>query len=228
MILVVIRALILYTLVLISIRLMGKSELAQMQPYELVITLMIAELAVLPMEDLDAPLIYGIVGICTLLFAQVTISFINMKSDRVRGFICGKPSILIKNGKINEKELRRLRININDLVEQLRSMDYPSMKDVEYAILETNGDLSVIPKPLKRNATVEDVKADTNDEGLPVTLIIDGKINYGNLRKAGLHKKWLDKELKKRKISNTKDILFCYVDCNNQIYIYKKNELKEN
>src|SRR6056297_2089962 len=140
MIIVFIRAILLYVFVLITIRIMGKGELAEMQPFELVIILMIAELAALPMEDLGTPLIDGFVAISTLLLLQLLISFITLKSEKARRFICGKPSILINKGKINEKEMKKLRININDLVEQLRAKDYPSVNDVEFAILETNGD----------------------------------------------------------------------------------------
>lgn len=222
MIIILVRTLILYIFVLISVRIMGKGELSEMQPFELVVTLMIAELAALPMEDTKLPLINGIIAILTILFVQITISFINLKSEKARRFICGKPSILIHKGVINEKELRRLRINMNDLIEQLRTKDYPVIKDVEYAILETSGDLSIIPKSNKRPPTVEDVKASPVYEGLPTSLIIDGKINYGNLKYLNLDESWLKEVLNQNNVDNINDVFFCSIDESKDIFIQKR------
>lgn len=222
MIIILVRTLILYIFVLISVRIMGKGELSEMQPFELVVTLMIAELAALPMEDTKLPLINGIIAILTILFVQITISFINLKSEKARRLICGKPSILIHKGVINEKELRRLRINMNDLIEQLRTKDYPVIKDVEYAILETSGDLSIIPKSNKRPPTVEDVKASPVYEGLPTSLIIDGKINYGNLKYLNLDEYWLKEVLKQNNVDNIEDVFFCSIDESKDIFIQKR------
>lgn len=223
MIIILVRTLILYIFVLISVRIMGKGELSEMQPFELVVTLMIAELAALPMEDTKLPLINGIIAILTILFVQITISFINLKSEKARRFICGKPSILIHKGVINEKELRRLRINMNDLIEQLRTKDYPVIKDVEYAILETSGDLSIIPKSNKRPPTVEDVKASPVYEGLPTSLIIDGKINYGNLKYVNLDESWLKEVLKQNNVDTIDDVFFCSIDESKDIFIQKRS-----
>ncbi|MFZ5968531.1 MAG: DUF421 domain-containing protein [Bacillota bacterium] len=224
MIIIFIRTLLLYIFVLISMRLMGKGELAEMQPFELVVTLMIAELAALPMENMGVPLLNGLIAISTLIFAQVVISFINMKSEKARGIICGKPSILIHKGKINEEELRRLRITINDLVEQVRSKDYPSISDVEFAILETNGDLSIIPKTSKKNVTIEDLQGKTSYEGLPISLIIDGHINYENLSKADKTEDWLMHQLNKNGINHPREVLFSYVDGSNNFFVQKKEK----
>ena len=224
MIIVFIRAILLYTAVLVSLRLMGKGELAEMQPYELVITLMMAELAALPMENVGAPLINGIVAIITLLFVQVLISYITLKSEKARGIICGKPSILINKGKINEKELKKLRININDLMEQIRAKDYPSMGDVEFAILETSGELSVIPKEGKRPVALEDLNIKKDDEGLPRSLIIDGHVKDDNLKDLDLTRDWLDKKLKGHGIKNPNEVLFAFIDSNKKINIQKKDE----
>lgn len=224
MIIIFLRAIILYIVVLIGMRLMGKGEVAEMQPFELVITLMIAELAILPMENLNTPLIHGIIAISTLILMQVFISYLNMKSEKARGIICGKPSILIEKGTINEKELRRLRINLNDLMEQLRGKDYPNLDDVEYAILETNGTLSVIPKTDKRPVTIEDLGLTPPYNGLPVSLIIDGHINQDNLIKIGHSAEWLKNQLLNHHIQDPKKILFCYVDANKHLYFHKKEE----
>ncbi|MTI71735.1 MAG: DUF421 domain-containing protein [Firmicutes bacterium] len=224
MITILIRAAILYGYVLFSMRLMGKGEIAEMQPFELVIMIMMAEAAALPMEDLGVPLLNGFIAISALLFLQIFISFINLKSEKARGFICGKPSILVNKGKINQRELNKLRININDLIEQMRSKDYPTLEDVEYVILETNGDLSVIPKENKRGVTIEDLYEKSNYEGLPITLIIDGKINHNNLKKASITEKWLLSRLKAKGSKNVEDILFCYIDENKELFIQKKDK----
>ncbi|CAH2213607.1 DUF421 domain-containing protein [Tepidibacter aestuarii] len=222
MIIILVRTLILYIFVLISVRIMGKGELSEMQPFELVVTLMIAELAALPMEDTKLPLINGIIAIFTISFAQITISFINLKSEKARTFICGKPSILINKGIINDRELKRLRINMNDLIEQLRIKDYPAIKDIEYAILETSGDLSIIPKPNKRPPTVEDLKVSPIYEGLPTSLIIDGKINYGNLKYLNLDESWLKHILKQNNIVTIEEVFFCSIDESKDIFVQKK------
>ncbi|WZL72429.1 DUF421 domain-containing protein [Clostridiaceae bacterium 35-E11] len=224
MLITLIRTLILYLLVLISMRLMGKAELAEMQPFQLVVTLMIAELAALPMEDTAIPLVNGVIAIMTLLFIQVLISFINLKSEKARGIICGKPSLLIHRGMINEKELKHLRITMNDLVEQLRTKDYPNISDVEFAILETNGDLSIIPKQNKRSATLEDLGIISSYEGLPISLIIDGHINDDNLQKIQLTRSWLKSQLKAKDVKDASEVLFCYVDANQKLYVQKKDK----
>lgn len=224
MLITLIRTLILYIVVLICMRLMGKGEVAEMQPFELVVMLMIAELAALPMGDTGIPLMNGIIAIIALVFAQVTISMINLKSEKVRSIICGKPSILIDHGQINEQELKRLRISLNDLVEQVRAKDYPSIADVEFAILETNGDLSVIPKANKRNVTLEDLHLEGSYEGLPISLIIDGHINKDNLKKAKVDMDWLLEQLSSHGINDPKDVLFSYVDATNHFYVQRKQQ----
>ncbi len=145
MILGIIRTLILFVMVVIGLRLMGKRQIGQLQPYELVIVIMLSALAAIPMENTGVPLFSGLFPIFTLIVAQVALSYISLKSERARGIICGTPSVLIENGKILEKELSRLRYNINDLLEQLRSKNTPNITDVEFAILESSGQLSVIP-----------------------------------------------------------------------------------
>lgn len=223
MIIILIRTLLLYIFVLFCLRLMGKGELSEMQPFELVIILMISELASLPMEDTAIPLINGFVSIIALLFIQVVISYINLKSEKARSIICGKPSILINNGNINEREMQRLRINMNDLLEQLRVKEYYNIADVEFAILETNGDLSVIPKANKQPVTLDDMHITPSYTGLPLSLVIDGHINEENLKKFNRSMSWLKSQLKAKGIQNTKEVLFCFVDTNSKIYIQKKD-----
>ncbi len=223
MLIILIRTLFIYIFVVFAIRLMGKGELSELQPFELVIMLMIAELAALSMENTGASIINNLVAIITLLFAQILISYINMKSEWARAIICGKPSMLVNHGKINMKELQRLRININDLVEQVREKDYASLRDVEFAILETNGELSIIPKSRKRPATLEDLGIKHPYESMPVSLIIDGHINYHNLEIINHNESWLLEELRSREIDNYKDVLFCFLDEHKDLYVQKKD-----
>ncbi|HHY05785.1 MAG TPA: DUF421 domain-containing protein, partial [Clostridia bacterium] len=131
-------------------RLMGKRQIGELQPFELVIAIMISELAAVPMADTEIPLLDGIIPILTLLLAQVSLAYLSLKNERARAVICGRPSILIEKGTIIESELRRLRINLNDLLEQLRVKNFTNIADIDYAILETNGQMSVIPKGTSR------------------------------------------------------------------------------
>ncbi len=222
MIIILIRTIILYLFVLLSLRIMGKTELSEMQPFQLVVLLMLSELATLPMEQTSLPLSNGIISITTLMFVQVILSYISMKSERARGIICGKPSILINKGTIEEKELRRLRMNINDLVEHLRTKNFPDIADVEFAILETNGDLSVIPKADKQPVTVGDIHKNPPYSGLPISLILDGHINKDNLKKANLTRDWLISQLKVQGVDSHKEVFFCYIDANKTLHIHKK------
>jgi len=219
-----IRTIILYILVVIAIRIMGKAELSELQPYELVIIIMISELASLSMEKVETPFINSIAAISTLVFLQIIISFITLKSEKARAIICGKPTILIENGKIIDTELKKLRININDLIEQLRIKNFSNIDDVEFAILETNGDLSVIPKASKKPLTPEDMNINVDKEYLPISIIIDGKINQGNLNKAPVDFNWVYKELKKRKIDDISEILYASIDQNKTFSVHLKNK----
>lgn len=222
MLVVFIRTLILFLIVVVVMRAMGKRQIGQLQPFELAVAIMISELAAVPMQDTGIPLVNGIVPIITLLVAQIILSLISLKSPKARNIICGKPNILIENGKINEVNLRKELYTMNDLLEQLRIKGTSNILDVEYAILETNGQLSIIPKSQKRPLTPEDIKIDTHYEGIPLDLVIDGDINYNNLKKANLDEKWLMKELNNWGITNTKDALFVSMDSSGKIYFQKK------
>ncbi len=218
-----VRVSILYILVLIIMRLMGKREIGQMQPFELVIAIMIADLASVPMSDVGIPITNGIIPILALLLFQLLISIINLKSIRLRKVICGKPSILIYRGKIDEKELKREKITINELQERLRQKDIFSIGDVEYAILETNGQISVIQKPEKRNTIPEDFNILPDYEGIPYDLVVDGKIMHENLQKIGRDYNWLEKEMKKFNIKPHEALVVTF-DGKSQIFCQKREE----
>ncbi len=222
MLIVFSRTIILFLLVMIVIRVMGKRQIGELQPFELVLTIMIAELATVPMEDKEIPLINGIIPILTLLLLQVLISYISLKSNALRGVISGSPSILIENGKVMEKELAKLRYNLTDLLEQLRLKNLPNISDVEYAILETSGQLSVIPKSQKRPVTPGDLSIDTKYEGFPLPLIMDGKLRKDNLQTMGVDLAWLKEELKKFGMQDFKEVFLASLDTKGELYFQKK------
>lgn len=228
MLILPIRAAILYLLVVLIVRIMGKHQIGQLQPYELVITILISELAAVPMQDTDIPLINGIIPILTLLFIQISLSYLSLKSETARRIICGGPSILIENGKINEKELTRLRYSLNDLLEQLRLKNFPNITDVEFAILETSGKLSVIPKSWKRPVSPDDLNIDTPYEGLPLTLIIDGVLKKENLAKADRDEQWLLTELGKSGLSHWKQVFIATLDTSGKLFIQTKRKKGDN
>ena len=221
-----IRVSILYILVLLIMRLMGKREIGQMQPFELVIAIMIADLASIPMADVGVPITNGIVPILALLLFQLIISKLNLKSIKLREIICGKPSILIYRGKIDEEQLNKEKITINELQERLRQKDIFSIGDVEYAILETNGEISVIQKPEKRNVIPEDLNILPDYEGIPYDLVIDGKIMQDNLKKIGKDINWLTKETKKFNIKPEEALIITY-DGKGQIFCQRKEKNKK-
>ena len=224
MLIVLVRTLILYFFVVVAVRIMGKRQIGQLQPFELVVTLMLSELAAIPMENPGIPLINGITPILTLLAAQVVLSYVSLKSDRARAAICGTPSVLVENGIIVESELKRLRYNLSDLMEQLRAKDVPNISDVEFAILETSGQLSVIPKSQRRPVIPEDLNLSTKHEGLPYTLILDGHIIDRNLNKIGRDITWLQQELNKFSISNPEEVLFACLDTEGKLFYQLKSE----
>ena len=178
-------------------RLMGKREIGQLQPFELAIAIMIADLASIPMTEIGIPIYYGIVPILGLLMMHMFISFLNMKSLKAREILCGRPSILIYRGRINEQELKKQRFTINELEERLRGNDVFNIGDVEYAILETSGQVTIIQKPGKRNVTPEDLNINPDYEGIPYDLVVDGKIMTENLKELGKNYKWLEKQTEK-------------------------------
>lgn len=206
------RTIILYSIVVLVMRMMGKRQIGQLEPYELVIAIMIAELAAIPMQDRGIPLFNGIIPIFILLFIQVVISFLAMKSLWFRSFMDGSPSIIIKNGKINQSELYNARFNLNELLEQLRINGYSNIADIEFAILETSGALSIVPKSQKRPVTPEDLQIETKYEGIPMPLILDGNIQDSNLSEINLDRHWLFSELNKFGINDPTEIYIASLD----------------
>ena len=221
------RAILLYIFVLIIMRLMGKREIGQLQPFGLAISIMIADLVTIPMADVGIPIFNGIIPILGLLLMHLLISILNIKSIKMREIICGKPRILIYRGKIDEEALRKERFTINELQERLRGNNVMNLADVEYAILETSGQVTVIQKPEKRNTIPEDFNIIPEYEGITYDLVVDGRVMYKNLEKIGKNYQWLQRELAKLKV-RPEDALIVLIDGKGEIFCQKKQKNRKN
>lgn len=212
MIIVLIRTIILYLIVVITMRLMGKKQIGQLQPFELATAIMISELASFPMQDTRLPLMHGVIPIVTLLILQVSTAVLQLKSETLRTLFCGKPSILIKNGLIDSNELKRQKFSLNDLMEELRLKGFYNIEDIYCAILETSGQLSIIPKTELTGVTKSDMNIKCSQDILPITLILDGKISKNNLKMIDKNESWLNNKLKKQNIKSSKDVFIAIID----------------
>ncbi len=213
MLIVCIRTFILYVVVLFALRIMGKSELSKMSTFQMVVLFMIAELASIPIDSPSSSLINGAVAIFTLLFLQVLLSYVSIKNEKFKNFINGRPSIIIDKGMINVKEMERLRITVNDLFEQLRIGNCPSITDVEYAVMESNGELSIIAK--------------SDQEKLPLVIISDGTIYEDNLAKAGIDHETLDRMIERKGIKDPDDVFVAFYDGSRTFHVYPNPEPKQ-
>lgn len=218
MLVIFIRSIILYIAVLISLRVMGKGEIAEMNCFDLVITLLIADVASTPMENNDIPMIYALAALTGLVFMQTLISILGIKARLVSRIVSGKPSILINKGKIDYNALKKEKITIDELLEQLRIQGYFNIKYVQYALLETDGGLSVVPTTTYNTTPSREYKH------LPISLIQDGKIIKNNLKLINEDETWLLNILKSHHIDNLKDVLICVLDEYDKIFIQKKYE----
>ncbi|WP_291583355.1 DUF421 domain-containing protein [Clostridium sp. UBA6640] len=224
MFILVIRTIILYSFLLIIMRLMGKRQLGQLEPFDLVTALMISELAALPMEDNRMPLISSMVPIATLVILQIITSIIQLKSEKARTLLNGEPSILIKDGEVDLTELRNQRFNLDDLLEELRLNGYFNLSDIHYAVLETNGSISIMPKEENTPITPKTLNLSVQEKPMPMIIINDGSINKQNLEKVGKNMKWVKKQLRKNNIESYEDV-FIGIVYDDEKFFY---QLKEN
>ena len=195
MILSYIRTILLYTVLILGIRLMGKRQIGQMEASEFVVTMLVANLASIPMQDGGIPLFSGLVPILTVLGMELVLSGLIMRSTKVRKLLCGKPVILMENGRILQENLRKTRVTLDELTSHLREKDVLDLRSVQYAILETDGNLSVFPFPKDRPAAAGEAGIRVREQSLPVTIITDGYFSPENLAKARRDKKWLQSTL---------------------------------
>lgn len=209
---IALRTLFFYSAVLFMMRIMGKREIGNLSPFDLVVSIMIAELAALPIENHDKPLIEGVLPLAILLTAEVALSYWSLKSEKVRAVVNGTPSIVVMKGVIIEEEMRRNRYNLNDLMVGLRSKGVVDLADVEFAVLEPPGTLSVIPLAEKRPVTPRDMNLSVSYEGLPVPLITDGRVHWDQVREAGYSQEQFMALLNQHGVSEAGAVLFAYMD----------------
>ena len=217
-----IRSIIIYFCVLVVVRLMGKRQIGEMQPFEFVITLIIADLACIPMAELSVPPVHGIVPILTLLIVHFFICVLARKSMLARYLLSGRPAIVISPRGINYNELKALNMNLDDLMELVRGCDTFCIEDIAYAILETNGKLCILKKAETEPVTREDLKVKVSQNTLPLNIIMDGKIMRENVTLAEIDDEFLNKCLKKANIKRIKDVLLMTLDRSGQVFIQGK------
>lgn len=221
----VIRTVILYYVIIFAIRLMGKRQIGDLQPSELVITILISEIAAIPIQDLDIPLIYGILATLTLVLLEMFTSFLAMKSLGLRKLFYGRSAIIIKDGIIDQKMLRKLRVTVPDLMEVLRNQEVFDMSQVAYAILETNGQMSVLLKTDYQTANVNDIKGIHEESSMPCLIVSDGKLMHEAIKSCKISKEEIRKRLDKCGIE-LKNVFLMTCDENGKVNIVEKEQTK--
>ncbi len=216
------RTVLFYIVLIIGVRLMGKRQIGQLEPSEFVVTMMVANLATIAMEDTDLPLHAGLIPIAAILALEWLFSALTLRSLRLRALLCGKPVILIENGNLLQQNLRNARITLDELTGHLREKDVLDLRSVQYAILETNGNLSVFPFPTERPATAGEAGIQTQRQHLPITVISDGRLLGDNLKTVGKDRAWLDQTLREKK-ANIASTWLLTVDGGGNVVFYPKN-----
>ncbi len=224
MFVVLIRTVVLYLFIIAGIRLLGKHQIGQLEPSELVLTLIIADLASVPMQDNGIPLLSGLIPIVVLLALSSIISVLCTKSIRFRALLCGRPSVVVHNGQVVEAELRKNRLTLDELMEELRIQGYAGFQSIKFALLETNGQLSVLPYAAEKPATAAQVGAAPQESGLPVVLVSDGRLLEHNLKGAGYEGTWLDKQLASHGLRSPRQAFLLTVDEGGNTYCVPKKE----
>lgn len=219
------RTLILYFLIMAGLRLMGKRQIGELEPSELVMTMMISDLATVPMQDFGIPLLAGVIPIFTLLALSLLLSQLSLISLRFRELICGTPTILIRNGQLQQSAMRKNRYTLDELLEELREQGYASISQVKYAVLENSGQLSVLPWAKEQPPTAAQLGLNVPDDvTLPVVIINDGRVLDRNLTACGRDRKWLEKTLKQQRLSHPKDVFLLTVDEQGETFCVKKEK----
>ena len=221
MILSYFRTIILHSVLIAVIRLMGKRQIGQMEASEFVVTMLVANLASIPMQDSGLPVLSGLIPIITVLGMELVISYLSLRSVRLRKFLCGKPVILIENGNILQQNLRKTRVNLDELTGLLREKDVLDLTTVQYAILETNGNLSVFPYPKDMPATAKDAGIQAKKQYMPLTIVSDGVLLTDNLKKAKKDPLWVQKILQ-QKGASLQDTWLLTVDGSDRVLFYRK------
>lgn len=216
------RTAVLYLVLILSIRMMGKRQIGQMEASEFVVTMLVANLASIPMQDAAIPLYSGLLPILIVLGMELTLSGLILRSVMIRRFFCGKPVILIDNGKVLLENLRRTRVTLDELTGHLRQKDVLDIQTVQFAILETDGSLSVFPFPGERPATAGEAGIAAKEQYLPITIVEDGYVSRENLQKAGKNCQWLDKILQQHRAKLPETLLLTVDEGNHVVFLRKE------
>ena len=217
------RTVLFHMVLIVTVRLLGKRQIGEMEPSEFVVTMLLANLATIPMEEPDRSILHGLVPIGLVIAAEMLMAFLMFRSIRVRRLLCGKPVILIENGRILEKNLRQTHVNLDELTMHLREQEIFDLSEVKFAILETNGQLSTLLYAKDRPASARDAGIKASETELPVTLISDGNLMRENMEIAKRDEAWIQKELQKRNC-RLDEVLLMTVDRAGKIYFVKKRE----
>lgn len=222
MLIALVRTVVLYLLIVVGIRLMGKRQVGELEPAELVLAMLLSDLASVPMQDFGIPLSYGAVPIVTLLCMTMILSILTVRSLRLRLLLCGRPSILVEKGHLLQKEMAKVRVSPDELMEELRLLGVTDLSCVKYAILETSGRLSAILYTNQNPVTPAQMDLSTDERGLPLTVVDNGTVYPDNLRRRGLDRRWLDGELKKRGLTSVHQVFLMTVDEQGGVYLCEK------
>ncbi len=220
---IVFRCVIMYLMVILAVRLMGKRQIGELQPSELVITILISELASMPIQDKNLTIFSAIVPIFALVGLELLTSLITLKFVGIRSFFFGRPLILIYKGQFRQEAMEKARVTIDDIMEVMRNDGIASLEEIDYAVLETNGQLSIIQRENKRALCADDMNIKVSKSaGLPHLLIMDGKLMNANIKECGVNEKWIQKQLKERKIKSSKDVFILMIDDERKLFLVPK------
>lgn len=223
-----IRTILMYFFVIFSLRLLGKRQIGELEPSELVVTIIISEVAALPIQDPSQPIISSLLVISLLVILEIILSFGAYRKPFIRKFFYGVPSIFYQKGKLCQKEMERQRFNLNDLMSTVRNTGITNLSEVDYIIMETNGNISVIPKPEHSPLTLSDLNIESSTEVLLSYIIIDnGKPNFNNLEKLGYNEQWLNTQLKSRGFRHPTQIFCMTADSSGELIIIPRDKKKE-
>ena len=218
------RTIVLYLLIVVGIRLMGKRQVGELEPAELVLAMLMSDLASVPMQDFGIPLSYGAVPIVVLLCITMLLSVLTVRSLRLRLLLCGRPSIIVEKGQLLQKELAKTRMSPDELMEELRLLGITDLSTVKYAILETSGKVSALLYSNHQPVTPADLELGTDEPGLPLTVIDNGQVYPDNLRRRGLDRRWLDRELNRRGVSSPRQVFLMTVDEQGGVYFCERED----
>lgn len=221
MVVSLVRTVLLYVLIIFAIKIMGKRQISDLQTSELVITIMISNIATLPMEDPAEPLLASLLPIAILICCEISVSCLMLKSKKIHEIICGKPVVVISEGKIQQKAMKYLRLSTEDLMTQLRQLDVFNLGDVWYAIMETNGQMSIVKKSEKQPPDASAMKLKLPEPTMDIVIVSDGVVSEQSLKSCNLDREWLDKTLKNQQVKQ-KDIFIMTTNQNKEFNIIKK------